>query len=365
MKDKIIDSGLEIRKKKLAQKRHILNIYSIGDDFPYQLKKKIHEKSLTGVSEFKKLDQEVVYKLPDVKITWYNQKIGQLTSNVIPKSIANRNQFDNLRVVISNNHDNNIKSETFDFKNISHLILINLSKSEEFIDINDLKYSLSVNLNDNERISCLIEDIMFDISMFYSLPKLNEFYDNVERRKDFSNLKKEFILKQKVDCTYGKLNDYISYFPIASICRNNDLTLDFKKYLKLWYEFIGELLDCDVKQDIIIPLIRNEKKLFEDQIKDFDRRGLSIEEQLEYYKYKTNLPHKFKKKILKLPKGDYIITRTKGANKINKKAKRRIMTIYRKRKFKSQIFDIKKIGSYKEIIGKDEAFHSFFWLGVY
>lgn len=200
----------------------------------------------------------------------------------------NKEVFEEIRFVV---HDIDLRDivEQECNDDFSHIIEICLCNSEIKAINDNPKFDLSVLVMDFSQVKSLIEDVIFDIQMFYCY-SLDKTYVYVDERKNFSRIKKQFCVSKKLSNPYlTNLNS--KYCSIASYCRNNKLELDYKKYGNLWKEFEKHLFEMNYEAN------SNETTgLVEEIIKNHEQGG-----QLSY--------NRLYKLIENLDKGRYTLVR--------------------------------------------------------
>jgi hypothetical protein len=125
---------------------------------------------------------------------------------------------------------------------ISHFVAIQIGNSDlgwwNSDGISSVRMRTTV-----EKLPLIIHDIGLDIAMFHSWPYIKETYGTtVEQRIAFSKQKAAFVLRKTSESLYGPIHDReLGYFSLATHARTAS-TFSAEKYLKLWQEFIDDLL---------------------------------------------------------------------------------------------------------------------------
>ena len=125
---------------------------------------------------------------------------------------------------------------------ISHFVAIQIGNSDAGWRNSDGLSCVRVQTT-VEKLPLLIHDIALDIAMFHSWPFLKESYGStVEQRIEFSKQKASFVIRRSEETLYGRIHEpELGYLSIATVSRN-DSAFSATDYLRLWKEFIEELL---------------------------------------------------------------------------------------------------------------------------
>ena len=178
-----------------------------------------------------------------------------------------------LRVLINFEHiDSHGLNELLDKdSNISHLI--ELSFVDHFAnDLNQYNSpSSTIYVNSSEKAVNIVEDIMLDIAMYYTVFTDN-MIENIEFRKKFSHHKINEIKKRKLNSKIWNLDKDFGYISIASYFRNKR-EFNFEEYINTW-ESIGNELNIyeqNAKSVDIMSQLKNHTEIGELPIKSIVR----------------------------------------------------------------------------------------------
>ena len=125
-----------------------------------------------------------------------------------------------------------------DLSNESHCIQVsfqNKKDRENWIE-GERDFSAKVFINSKEDAKRIVEDVLLDIQVFYS-KSLDVEFDNIEKRREFSRFKAEYVKRFKLNCYLGECRD-AEYVSFASFCRNDYGIIQYDKYNLLWNDFI-------------------------------------------------------------------------------------------------------------------------------
>ena len=279
-----------------------------------------HEKPNRGIKrefchKFKQINKQVLVHLDQIS------KLSYLLPTKIPVTLtspsfpiyndsvsdcfAQISALDNLRILVNFERINGPDVDSIIYANpsISHLVELSfLDHSSD--DLNTTSSpSATIYIEDLDDLLKLIEEIMLDICMYYTMFDDKKIYDTLFR-KEISIKKAEFLKKQGIENSKWNLDTNKGYVSFATIF-NASKTFDYQAYIKFWEDF-GKTLN-----------INGQPKKYP-----------SIISQLRRHKDYGELP--VKKIILQyetLPKGQYFLARIKRIPRRHK-AQRTLVSIF-------------------------------------
>lgn len=199
----------------------------------------------------------------------------------------NKENYAEIRFVIHDNNGTEYVQENSSCT-FSHTIEILLNDDNTSTSDYESIYDLKVIIKDVNMLIAFIEDVVFDIQMFYHY-NFDATFSSIEQRKAFSQKKQIFCLNRKLHSPYITSTNS-NYCSIASYCRNDKFEFNYNQYSELWSEFEKELFFTDNNNKPAIAKIVDEI--------------ISKHPQGKQLSYK-----KLYKEIIELPKGRYCIIR--------------------------------------------------------
>ena len=225
----------------------------------------------------------------------------------------------NLRILVNfEDFDNNELNKQFLDSKITHLIEISLI-NHVVGDLNSLDgASTTIYVDSIQKVISIIEDVMLDISMYYSFLDSADYFD-VSFRKKFSFSKVMSVKQQQLISNQWSSELNKGYVAIAGFFRTHN-GFNFLGYVEFWKKIVEEI---DIKSSL--------------------PQTVDIESQLKRHKDYGELP---KKRILKLleglPDGEYYLARIFKCPKRKKKMKI-LMAIFGGKKLKrGKVIVVKK-----------------------
>ena len=144
-------------------------------------------------------------------------------------------------------------SDKFDFNEhisstYSHLVGIRFAKEMELNSTEMYNLIISIKVSDDfgtikKSLFHILEDILMDINLFYSIPTLTYLFNSAMLKKEFNSYKIDFAMKNGLS-SYGLLlNKNVGYISMSSLLRTSvEDVMDNKKLETLWIEFVTDYL---------------------------------------------------------------------------------------------------------------------------
>lgn len=154
----------------------------------------------------------------------------------------------NFRVII-NFEDFDVKEfgKSIETRNeVTHLVEVSLTNHSS--DLNGIPgpYS-SVYVDSAHKVVRIIEDVMLDISMYYTHID-TDVRDTIDFRKEFSSLKVRLAKDGKLQSTEWDINQHKDYVAVAGYFWNNG-AFDFSGYLDCWKLLAEQVNGAKTEQD--------------------------------------------------------------------------------------------------------------------
>lgn len=144
--------------------------------------------------------------------------------------------FEELRLLIHDNNEN-IPVNGINMEKSTHTIEVCASMDDRDITKTFRQYDLRVVVNSSEQVLAIIEDVILDIQMFHFY-NLDSVFTTIVEKRLFSEIKKKFC-DSRNSC-YNLINED-RYCSLASYCRDENLSLNYEEYCKLWDEFYKQI----------------------------------------------------------------------------------------------------------------------------
>ncbi len=306
----IINQSIIETVKKAEITREVTFVLKDSKDKPgnKQLKKELcNQFESVNRNVTKKLDEiakrtKLVPKRVCIKTT---SPTWPLFDNDIEDVLDAISDISNLRVVVNfEDFNTNSLNQRFLDSSITHLIEVSLI-SHPNGDLNSLEgASTTVYVDAVHKVIRIIEDVMLDISMFYTFLETNDFAD-VLFRKHFSFSKVSLIERQKLNSNEWNPEINKGYVAIAGYFWSEN-GFDYIAYVDLWKKVTNDFINGDNKTKVLID----------------------IETQLRRHKDYGELPVKRILKLMKpLSEGEYYLARIIKLPK-RKKQKATLLNIF-------------------------------------
>lgn len=220
-------------------------------------------------------------------------------------SVRDQSEFNeqNIMLGVDNQLDN--------FANITHIIDCFQAAGRALIKRTNLKHIDTTIYFDKYIRDLTIIDILLDIAFFNSFSFLREL--SVSEKKEFSKLKFEFYLNEKMETVFEETKDKdLGYYSFAFSCHKTDALseddykyeIDIEKYISIWDKFINRYYA------------------------EKEHKEISVEEQIKRRK-NNHMPDNYYHEFDNVTRGIYYILRTEDKN-ISPKYIKQVLSLFGK-----------------------------------